>query len=245
MRASLMLLRFIDAFIWCENSISHNISSFISVWGNIWVEWVVLQVLLIYSCVKLYNSYSYLRQVLTVMCFVILTCLYLSVWQLELFGCFLFLGEFTILIFIYCLYLHLRASVSRTNLSDSNGNILSILALTAVTLMIGFSSMNLILASEISSLNLFIDLYKRVDDFSLNDLVALYYFFTAGNITIHAIIGLMLFFLTLFLFSTVTAYTSLHTSRLNAFRSVSMKLNTPRGYYEQAGKYSQKYFNHK
>ncbi len=137
-----MLLRFIEAFIWCENLISHNMSNFLSIWSNVWVEWIALQVLIIYSCVKLYSSYSYLRQVLTVMCFVILTCLYLSVWQLELFSCFLFLGEFTILIFIYCLYLHLRASVSRTNLGDSNGNVLSILAFAVATLMIGSSSMN-------------------------------------------------------------------------------------------------------
>lgn len=87
-----------------------------------------------------------------------------------------------------------------------------------------------------------IDLYKVYWDFTLNDLVSLYYYFTAANITIHAIIGVILFVLTLFLFITITFYTTATITKKASFKTASNKLFTPRGYYEQNAEYAQKYF---
>ena len=242
MLASLMLFSLFDLFVYLEYRFSTGVVNLLSLWSSIWMEWLCLQTLLTYTLFKLYNSNNYLRQVITVMCVVILICLYLSLWQFELFACFLFLGEFTILIFVYCLYLHLKASVSRTDLGESIGNTSLIIGASLATLMIGSIISNWVVFKEDSSLHLFIDITRKADDFALNDLIALYYFFVNANITIHFIIGVMLFFLTIFLFTTVTVYTNLYITSAMAYRSVNMKLVTSKGYYEQSARFSQKYF---
>lgn len=173
---------------------------------------------------------------------VVVICLYLGLWQLELFSCFLFLGEFTILIFFYCLFLHLRASTSQGTVSGSH----SVASVTALGLGL-FSALWVMVWSFSAETNadisiLYIDMYRRVSDFVLNDLVALYYFFVHANLTIHSLIGLMLFLLTLCLFLVVSLYAGLNIARRQAYKNAPSRLATPKGYYEQTAMFSQKYF---
>ena len=126
---------------------------------------------------------------------------------------------------------------------DQSGNHYLITAGIFATLLIGLVSTNWSLGTESSSSQLFVDMYRKVSDFNLNDLYSLYYFFVTANIAIHFIIGIMLFLLTLFLFSAVVAYTSVNASRSTSYRSVANKLFTTKAYYEQSGRVSQKYFS--
>ena len=176
------------------------------------------------------------------MWFVVIICLYLGLWQLELFACFLFLGEFTILIFFYCLFLHLRASTSQGTVTGSYG-----LSTTATAGLLAGGSVwasiwcfSADMAPDLTIL--YIDLYRRLADFVLNDLVALYYFFVHSNLAIHSIIGLMLFLLTLCLFLVVSLYAGLNIARRQAYKSAPSRLFTTKGYYEQTAMFSQKYF---
>lgn len=198
---------------------------------------------MLYSIFRLYSTVNYLRQVLAMMWFVIVTCLYLSLWQLELFSCFLFLGEFTILIFFYCLFLHLKASIAQQSSSHSTVSgqyviisLMLIMALWAVTkpYMINFQENSIAYA---------LDLYNSGTDFSLNDLTSLFFYFTTANITLHALIGVILFIITLLLFTTVTLYVSTSLLKKTVYGNTQSKLFVPRGYYEQTSQTSQKFFS--
>lgn len=87
-----------------------------------------------------------------------------------------------------------------------------------------------------------VDGYKLAVDFALNDLIAVYYYFTSANPVIHVLIGAILFVLTVFLFTTVTFYTTAHITSKSVFKTVPNKLFVPRGYYEQSPENSQKFF---
>lgn len=89
---------------------------------------------------------------------------------------------------------------------------------------------------------LYIDLYRRVSDFVLNDLVALYYYFVHANLAIHSLIGLMLFLLTVCLFLVVSLYAGLNIARRQAYKTAPSRLFVTKGYYEQTAMFSQKYF---
>lgn len=215
----------------------------IGFWSSLYIEWVIIQGIMLYSIFRLYSTANYLRQVLAMMWFVIVTCLYLSLWQLELFSCFLFLGEFTILIFFYCLFLHLKASIAQQNSSHSTVSgqyvivsLMLVMALWAVTkpYMINFQENSIAYA---------LDLYNSGTDFSLNDLTSLFFYFTAANITLHALIGVILFIITLLLFTTVTLYVSTSLLKKTVYGNAQSKLFIPRGYYEQTSQTSQKFFS--
>lgn len=215
----------------------------IGLWSSLYIEWVAVQGVMLYSIFRLYNTINYLRQVLAMMWFVIVTCLYLSLWQLELFSCFLFLGEFTILIFFYCLFLHLKASITQQSSSHNiiGGQYIAVALLLIISLwvitkpyMLGFKENSIAYA---------LDLYNSSADFSLNDLTSLFFYFTAANITLHALIGVILFIVTLLLFTTVTLYVSTSLLKKTVYNNAQSKLFVPRGYYEQTSQTSQKFFS--
>lgn len=198
---------------------------------------------MLYSVFRLYGTANYLRQVLAMMWFVIVACLYLSLWQLELFSCFLFLGEFTILIFFYCLFLHLKASIAQQ--TSSHGTIggqyvtISLLLITALWATTKPYAINF----RENSIAYALDLYNSSADFSLNDLASLFFYFTTANLTLHALIGVILFIITLLLFTTVTLYVSTSIARKTIYGNAHSKLFVPRGYYEQTSQTSQKFFS--
>lgn len=217
----------------------------LALWSQVWVEWVLIQAVLLYTLHKIYSTVNYLKQVLAMMWFVVATSMYLGLWQLELFACFLFLGEFTILIFFYCLFLHLRASTSQGFNTTSYGSFIIVSSISCLVIIAwgwkwGFLADT---ASDVSIL--YIDVYRRISDFVLNDVVALYYFFIKANPSIHLIIGLTLFLLTLCLFLVVSLYAGLNIARRNAYKNIGFKLVTAKGYYEQSAVFSQKYFSQK
>lgn len=214
-------------------------------WTNIWLEWLCLQIIILYSLIKLYTSFNYFKQVQVTIILIVLLCLYLSLWQLELFACFLFLGEFTILIFFYCLFLHLKTSVTTTPTISSN-RLPNSIVFSSFVYIIYLSTSNSIFSNLSTQLNLvYSDVYQLVNDFTLNDLESLIFFFTTGNIIIHILIGILLTVLTIFLFVTISLYTTLSIKKQNIFSQITMKLFTTKGYYEQNANTIQKYFTTK
>lgn len=242
-----MLWLIVDYYYTLENKFYNNllnaVKPLLSAWQTIYMEWLLLQIAVIYSTYKLYSTVNYLKQVLAMMWFVIYICLYLALWQLELFSCFLFLGEFTILIFFYCLFLHLRASITQTASSHISGNGQMAPIVTIVVLTLWLHLKPYILDFQENSIAYAINLYSIYTDFALNDLGALFYYFTSANLTLHALIGVILFVLTIFLFITVTLYVNTHLLRKSIFKTTQSKLFVPRGYYEQSSQTTQKFFS--
>lgn len=171
----------------------------------------------------------------------VLICIYLSLLQFELFACFLFLGEFTIAIFFYCLFLHLKASINQNSFNSQNLTNFNLILI--ISLFILYILSNKIYLFKIDDLSIiFIDLYKISNDFSLNDLGFVFYFFYYSNVSIILIIGIMLFVLTLFLFLVVSAYTLGNLENKYIYKKNNIKLFTKKGYYEQTGYFTQKFF---
>lgn len=115
-------------------------------------------------------------------------------------------------------------------------SLMLIMALWAVTkpYMINFQENSIAYA---------LDLYNSGTDFSLNDLTSLFFYFTTANITLHALIGVILFIITLLLFTTVTLYVSTSLLKKTVYGNAQSKLFVPRGYYEQTSQTSQKFFS--
>jgi hypothetical protein len=74
---------------------------------------MLLQLFLLFTCYQLLTQQSYFKQLLTLLVVLISICVYLSVLQLELFACFLFLAEFLVIIFFYTLLLHTKAAIGQ------------------------------------------------------------------------------------------------------------------------------------
>lgn len=244
-----MLWSLLDLLLQIECALSRLGAVFlrpaIAVWGNLWIEWLALQTLIGYSVYRIYITINPLRQIMAIMWFVVLLCLYLGLWQFELFACFLFLGEFTIMIFFYCLFLHLKTAITSSTGANKIPTTALLVLVFALLLFAVFSGRTLhsTIGADISQSVL--NLYPMALDFSLGDLTFLFYFFVSANLSVHALIGLTLFILTLFLFIVVLLYTSINLNRRAAFRITSNKLFTTKGYYEQSAFSSQKFFSHK
>ena len=163
---------------------------------------------------------------------------YLAFMQIELFACFMFVAEFTIVIFFYALFLHLRIS---TSLADTKSESRSTHSLAAVLIALTTACLlGLTQFGEGSNGLLFAELYKRVNYVAFSDLT----FFAATvlrtNFLIHFLVGLLLLFLTLFLFFVTNVYYFLNITRRDASRLSASKLATSRGYYEQTAEEVQK-----
>ena len=202
-----------------------------------------MQVIVTYLLYKLYVTNNYLRQTLTLMLFIVFSSIYLAFWQLELFACFLFLGEFTILIFFYCLFLHLKIFINKP-IGDLN-NLLNPITLILIILLsyMWAISINIIHSAKNFIFDLISDVYKHINDFTLNDLISIYYYFANANVFIHLLIGLILFLLTIFLFTIVTLYTNSKLTKNTVYTTTILKLNVKKGYYEQTANTVQKYFS--
>lgn len=169
---------------------------------------------------------------------IILLACYVSLLQLELFACFMFIAEFTIVIFFYTLFLHLKIAINQRELNQTpttvTAKIIGILLLTAVTLT-GFRAFY---GLDINLL--FLDVYSKSFNFALSDLNFFFYTVTRNNITLHFLVALLLLFLTIFLFLSVNIYYFLNITKQDAFNSRTNKLTSARGYYEQTAESVQK-----
>ena len=163
---------------------------------------------------------------------------YLAFMQLELFACFMFVAEFTIVIFFYALFLHLRISTSLADSKSESSSPSTVAALVIVlvaTCLFGLSQLN-----EGSAGLLFAELYKRVNYVAFSDLTFFAATILRTNFLIHFLVGLLLLFLTLFLFFVTNVYYFLNITRRDAARLSASKLATGRGYYEQTAEEVQK-----
>lgn len=157
--------------------------------------------------------------------------------QLELFACFMFVAEFTIVIFFYTLFLHLRVSVSVTESSNKSIETTKILILVIFAIVIGYGASNLITTN--TSI-VFTDLYIKISYIALNDLAFFASTIMRTNFIVHFIVGLILLFLTIFLFFTTNVYYFMNITRRDSAKLAASKLSTQRGYYEQTAEEVQK-----
>lgn len=192
----------------------------------------------IYTFTRLVGSKNYFKQLLQLLFLITILALYVSLMQLELFACFMFIAEFTIVIFFYTLFLHLKVAVTQRETSGvSTGSagklIVGLLALIGV-----FLNPRAYYGSDISLV--FLDVYAKSLNFALSDINFFFYTVTRNNVALHFLVGLLLLFLTIFLFMSVNVYYFLNISKQDAFVKTNNKLATARGYYEQTAESVQK-----
>ena len=151
--------------------------------------------------------------------------------------CFMFVAEFTIVIFFYTLFLHLRVSVSITDTNNSTIETTKLLIWIILAITIGYGSSNIVTANVSA---LFADLYIRVNYVAFNDLAFFASTIMRTNFIVHFIVGLILLFLTIFLFFTTNIYYFMNITRRDSAKLAASKLTTQRGYYEQTAEEVQK-----
>ena len=221
--------------------IFNNLNNFTPLWERFQIEWFVIQIITVYTFIRFVSASNYFKQLLHLLFLIILLACYVSLMQLELFACFMFIAEFTIVIFFYTLFLHLKIAINQRELNQAPATItaklIGILLLTIITL-IGFRAFY---GSDVSLL--FLDIYSKSFNFTLSDLNFFFYTITRNNITLHFLVGLLLLFLTIFLFLSINIYYFLNISKQDAFSSTNNKLASARGYYEQTAESVQKILN--
>jgi hypothetical protein len=193
---------------------------FWNVWNSFWLEFFVLQVFIMYQIYKLFSEKNFFKMLISLLYFLILISIYLSVMQLELFACFLFLSEFIIIVFFYCLFLHLNYNNKPffwTNVTDAT--FFKSISLTVV-LVIWYLNKDVVLLYNINDLYLiFTDIYTFYNNYLMNDLVFLFFYFFHYNVCVLLFIGLFLLVMTMVLLYTVWLYVSLYLTRKNFLRS--------------------------
>lgn len=227
---------------WSEMSfIRHtfkSVNNFTPLWERFQFEWFIIQTISIYTFIRFINSNNYFKQLLQLLSLIILLACYISLLQLELFACFMFIAEFTIVIFFYTLFLHLKIAISQRELNQTPATVTAKLIgflLLIVVILIGFRAFY---GLDINLL--FLDVYSKSFNFALNDLNFFFYTVTRNNVTLHFLVAILLLFLTIFLFLSVNIYYFLNISKQDAFSSNTNKLTAARGYYEQTAESVQK-----
>ncbi len=221
----------ITCFYIIEYYLTINLSTlelaFWGFWNSFWLEFFFLQIFIVYQIYKLFLEKNFFKMVITLLFFLILISIYLSLMQLELFACFLFLSEFILIVFFYCLFLHLNytnKSIFYNNLTN-----LTFIFLLGLIFAVIFFLLNkkLTLLYNINDLFLvFIDIYSMYNTFFLNDLVFLFFIFYNYNTTLFFFIGLMLLVMTLILLYSVWLYVTFYLTRRFFFKStLVLKIN--------------------
>lgn len=205
----------------------------LSIWDNLNLEIFLIQIILIYVLYRLISNKNYLKQILSLCLLLTISSVYLTLYQLELFSCFLFLAEFTIIIFFYSLFLHLQVSSKINTNHEGQINFFNLF------FILTFFSIPMSMPTGTVSFP-FVDYYEKAHYSIANDLGFFFYSIFRANYFIHIIVGLLLFFLTIYLFYTVNVYYALNLTRQNVFMKNSSKLSVYRGYYEQTAEEVQK-----
>lgn len=207
-------------------------------WSSVALEWLVAQSLIAYSYFRFVSYKSYYKQVIAMLWIISALALYLALLQLELFACFMFVAEFTVVIFFYTLFLHLKVSIDDDKGRHWHSNTPLVSAIVLGFLAAVWNGSTRFINAEVSLA--FSELYKRISYASPNDLPFFASTILRTNLSIHLIVGLILLFLTLFLFFTVNVYYFLNISKRDAHRQSVAKLATERGYYDQTAEEVQK-----
>ena len=213
-------------------------------WSNIWLEWIIIQILIIYSCIRLFSTEQYFKQLLNLINVIILMSIYLSLLQFELFACFMFLGEFTIIIFFYCLFLHLKINIQQQINTSKNEYIIWNLSLVIIVVYFLINENNILFNIEDLYL-VWPDLYKSYSIFLLNDLIFFFYFFIKYHTFLYILIGVFLLVMTLVLLYFINLYCLISLNKNDIHHSTTSKLNIKKNLYEQTSKLVQKIFSNK
>lgn len=211
---------------------------FLFVWDKFYIEWFLLQTVITYTFIRMVITKNYFKQLTQLLLLLIFLGCYISLMQLELFACFMFIAEFTIVIFFYTMFLHLKISV---NQRETQKTLLGSAPATVLLLLLWSVLLSNVRSFFGLELNLvFIDVYSKTINFALNDLNFFFYTITRNNLSVHFLIGLLLLFLTIFLFLAVNVYYFLNISKKDAHTASTNKLAVVKGYYEQTAEFVQK-----
>lgn len=211
-------------------------------WSTVSIEWLLLQSTLVYTYLRFIGYRNYYKQILALLWLLCVLAIYIAFLQLELFACFMFVAEFTIVIFFYTLFLHLQVAtkILITRKEPYNRkNAIVLLSLVIFAAWAGWARF----ADKDGGL-LFTELYKRIAYNAFSDLTFFAGTILRTNFTVHLLIGLFLLFLTLFLFFMTNVYFFLNITRRDAAKQSAMKVATGRGYYEQTAEEVQKMIKH-
>lgn len=207
-------------------------------WSTVSFEWLALQTVLAYTYFRFVTYKNYFKQILALMWVLCVLAIYFAFLQLELFACFMFLAEFTIVMFFYTLFLHLKISVANQEARvDPYGN--STVILLVIILLIAIVSGWARFGDKEGSMVLH-NAYKRFSYMIFNDLSFFSQTLLRTNYLIHFLVGIILLFLTLFLFFLTNVYYFLNITRRDVSRQAASKLASQRGYYEQTAEEVQK-----
>lgn len=150
----------------------------------------------------------------------------------------MFVAEFTIIIFFYTLFLHLRVSTANQCVRVEPYS--TKVALVIVILLIVAAALGWARFADKEIPILFSDLYSRMGYVAFSDLTFFAATILRTNFVIHIVVGLLLLFLTLFLFFATNIYYFLNITRRDAAKQSAAKLASQRGYYEQTAEEVQK-----
>ena len=225
-------LYYVKKFLTC-------IQPLLNLWSNIYLEWLFLQIIIIYTIIRLFGTEQYFKQLITLLILIVLMCVYASILQYELFACFMFLGEFTIIIFFYCLFLHLKINVQQSiNPTKNPLTLLLVLGLVVCSVFL-INSKNVLFHLDDLYL-IWPDLYKVTGFFLLNDLIFFFYFFTKYHSFLYILIGIFLLIMTMVLLYFINIYCMVLFRKTDAYKSLDSKLNLAKGMYDQTSHSIQK-----
>jgi hypothetical protein len=207
-------LPFLELFLW-------------NIWNSFWFEFFFLQLLISYQIYKLFFEKNFFKMLISLLYFLILVSIYLSVMQLEMFACFLFLSEFVIIVFFYCLFLHLNYTNKPLIWNNlTNTTFLSIIVVFVLAVIWYFNKGILLLYNLNDLYLLFVDIYDIYNNYYMNDLVFFFHFFFHYNTILFFFIGLFLLIMTMVLLYTVWLYVALYLTRKAALKNTfKVKIN--------------------
>lgn len=152
--------------------------------------------------------------------FLILVSIYLSVMQLEMFACFLFLSEFVIIVFFYCLFLHLNYTNKPLIWNNLTNTTFLSTIIFFVIITVWYFNKGVLLLYNLNDLYLvFVDIYDIYNNYYMNDLVFFFHFFFHYNTILFFFIGLFLLIMTMVLLYTVWLYVALYLTRKAALKN--------------------------
>jgi hypothetical protein len=156
-----------------------------------------MHVLLLFVLVKIWRENNLIKLIFLTIYLLLLISIYLGMVQLELFGCFLFVSEFIILLFFYCLILNLNLKL-RFNVFKINYVTINLIyaVLFLFFLIIVFLNKTFLFNNFNELYINFYNLYKLYNNFVLNDLVFFFQNFFHYNAILFVLVGVILLLVT-------------------------------------------------
>lgn len=231
---------FITALLWFERIVLRTdlTAPTYLIWGGLHLEVLVISTVLLFLVWRLVHSANHFRQLILLLLLITLLCVYLAYYQLELLACFMFLAEFTVLFFFYVLFLHLRVLTWQPvrEVLSTNGFFLLLMMGAALMAFFGFTYHT----GVINIYPVVLNVYKLGSLSLVSDMVFMWGVFFKHYVFLHLCVGIILLFLTLFIFTAVSVYCYINLTGATVDTTVGSKLNTHRGLTEQTGELSQK-----